>query len=418
MNIYLVEGGIGKHVMFSSLISKLGKNEKIIIVSGYPDIFINHPRVELSVTYDHPGLYDKYIKNSENNILHSEPYYSNYVKGDQHMILSWCRLFGEEYNSTTLPELYTSEEIDKEAKKFSKENGKFIIVQFSGSQSPMNFDQTPYHTNNRFGQIKDYPRVLAQKLINNIKIRWPHFKILNYALPNEEHFRLENCITIEAPFIFYASLLQYCESFVAIDSSLQHFSGNMFLEKKGVVLWGATGPTQLGYSKNINITNSKNNTHPMRPLTRPIGDIINDDGTFWENEDIQCLDIEPEIIIKDLAETLKFNKDIKPSTENIIKTKKKKVDNLPKENTKKEELPSGKEIVQEEKIEEIKDGVDLDPDTRDKLIDLNKKIEQHKKEMIMMSLQCSDIIEIYLNAKGLNGEFVLNDDCTKLVPKL
>ena len=41
MNIYIVQGGIGKHVMFSSLIEKLVEKdgEKIIIVSAYPDLF-------------------------------------------------------------------------------------------------------------------------------------------------------------------------------------------------------------------------------------------------------------------------------------------------------------------------------------------------------------------------------------------
>jgi hypothetical protein len=421
MNIYLVEGGIGKHVMFSALIPQLAKDEKIIVVSGYSDIFEYHPLVEVSVPYDLPGFYDKYIKDTKNNIFHSEPYYSNYIKGDRHMIESWCHLYNLGYDEQIIPELYTMEDFEKEAKKFSEENGKFIIVQFSGSQSPLNFDVTPYHANNRFGQIKDYPRVLAQKLINNIKIRWPHIKILNFALPNEEHFRLENCVSIEAPYFFYNSLLQYCESFIAIDSSLQHFSGNRFLKKKGVVLWGATGPSQLGYSKNNNITNSKDDTHPMRPLTRPVGDIFNEDGSFWENSDIQCLDLEPEVIIRELELTMKFNKDIKPSTKNIIKKKKKKkkkkTKDLPEEVKKNEELSSGKEIIEEEFIEEIKDGIVIDEETKNKLIDLNTKIEFHKKDMIRLSLQCSDIIEIYLNAKRLKGDFVLNDDCSKLVSR-
>lgn len=424
MNIYLVEGGIGKHVMFSSLIPKLAKDEKIIVVSGYSDIFEYHPLVEVSVPYDLPGFYDKYIKDTKNSINHSEPYYSDYIKGNQHMIESWCNLYDLEYDKQTFPEIYIHEDFEKEAKKFSKETGKFIIVQFSGSQSPLNFDQTPYHTNNRFGQIKDYPRVLAQKLVNNIKIRWPHIKILNFALPNEEHFRLENCITIEAPYFFYNSLLQYCESFIAIDSSLQHFSGNKFLEKMGVVLWGATGPSQLGYSKNNNITNSKDETHPMRPLTRPVGDIFNEDGSFWENNDIQCLDLDPEVIIRQLELTLKFNKDIKPSTKNIIKKKKKKTeknvespDEVITEVKKNEKLSSGKKILDEIFEEEIKDGIVIDEDTKNKLIDLNEEIEFHKKDMIRLSLQCSDIIEIYLNAKRLKGDFVLNDDCSKLVPR-
>ena len=86
MNIYIVQGGIGKHVMFSSIIEKLANGEKISIVSAYPDLFKYHPQVEKSVSFHEAGFYDKYIKDTENNVIYHEPYYSNYVKGKTHFI--------------------------------------------------------------------------------------------------------------------------------------------------------------------------------------------------------------------------------------------------------------------------------------------------------------------------------------------
>ena len=120
------------------------------------------------------------------------------------------------------------------------------------------------HINN--SQIKDYPRHLAQELVNKIKDKYPDIAILNYSLPNEASYNLKNCVQIEAPFLFYVALLQYCKTFIAIDSSLQHFAANRHNDKQGVILWGATDPKCLGYKKNINITNRirSGNNRPIK----------------------------------------------------------------------------------------------------------------------------------------------------------
>lgn len=316
MKIYVVQGGIGKHVMFSSLINKLCElnEEKIIVVSAYPDLFKFHPKVEKSATFDTPGFYDEYIKNTDNMIIHREPYISDYVKGNTHLIEQWAKLLGVEYNND-LPDIYVDDFAVEEAERFIKDFPDFILVQFSGGQSPLMIDRNiPFISQ---GQIRDYPRELAQEVVDKLKKVYPKYSIINYALPNEGTYNLEGCEHLESPYLFYVCLLKYCKTYVCIDSSLQHFAAELHNEKKGIVIWGSTDPKCLGYEKNINISNTKK--HPMRPLCSSIGDVRKKDGSDWINEDVKCTHVSPNTIIKHVKECVKINDKIKPSLDNIVK---------------------------------------------------------------------------------------------------
>lgn len=316
MNIYIVNGGIGKHIMFSSIIEKLAATEKIIIVSSYPELFKFHPKVERSSTFYEPGFYDQYIKDTDNNIIYHEPYFSNYVRGKTHFIRELANLHGVDYTDDT-PDIFIDDFAVEEAERFIKNFPEFIITQFSGGQSPINFDRNRPFINT--GQIKDYPGNLAQELVDKIKEKYPTMVILNYALPNEATYNLTGCIQIEAPFLFYVCLLKYCKSFISIDSSLQHFAANRYNIKKGVVLWGTTSPICLGYNKNINLSNKKEKEHTMRPLCSSVGDIFNKDGSPWKPDDIECMNINPSLILDSLNQCIAFNNDIDIDLTNIIK---------------------------------------------------------------------------------------------------
>jgi len=308
MNIFIVQGGIGKHVMFSSLIEKLSEKDgkNIMIVSAYPDLFKYHPKVEVSVNFHEAGVYDKYIKDTDNNVIYREPYLSNYVKGKTHFIEELAALLDVEYDND-LPDIYIDRYAIEEADRFIENFPNFIVTQFSGGQSPINFDVNRPFFNN--GQIKDYPRELAQGIVDKIHQEYPDYKILNYALPNEQSYNLENTIHIESPYLFYIGLLSRCKSYIAIDSSLQHFAANRYNPNKGVVLWGSTSPECLGYSKNENL--SRIDSHTMRPLCNPLGDLFNSDKTPWKHPDIDCMKFDQSLIFDRFVECIAYNENLK-----------------------------------------------------------------------------------------------------------
>lgn len=318
MNIYIVQGGIGKHVMFSSLIEKLSDRdaEKIIIVSAYPDLFKYHPRVEVSATFHEEGFYDKYVNGTNNNIIYREPYFSNYVKGDIHFIKVLAELLEVEYDND-LPDIYVDNFAVEESSRFVENFPNFIVTQFSGGQSPINFDPNRPFIQTA-GQMKDYTRERAQDVVNIIKKDYPDYAILNYALPNESTYNLEHTFHIESPYLFYVSLLNYCKTYIAIDSSLQHFAANRYNKNKGIVLWGSTDPKSLGYEKNVNLSITEE--HTMRPLCNTIGDVFNEDKSPWKHPDLKCMEFDPAFVVDPMDDCIKHNDDL-PNLQltNIVK---------------------------------------------------------------------------------------------------
>jgi len=370
MNIYIVQGGIGKHVMFSSIIEKLANGEKISIVSAYPDLFKYHPQVEKSVSFHEAGFYDKYIKDTENNVIYHEPYYSNYVKGKTHFIEELAKLHSVEY-SNDIPDIYIDDFAAEEAERFLENFPEFIITQFSGGQSPLNMDVNRPFIN--VGQLKDYPRHLAQTVVDKIKEKHKDITILNYSLPNEQTFNLKGTISIESPYLFYVALLKYCKTFISIDSSLQHFAANKYNKKNGVVLWGTTSPISLGYEKNINL--SKDDTHTMRPLCSTIGDVFCEDGSPWKHPDPECMNIDTELILESVEKSITYNSDIEIDTSNIVK------------NT---------------------DMIEVNEKTRNML-------GQIERQMQDLNNQYQTIIQTYIASKDKEGNYNLSKDGKKLI---
>lgn len=373
MNIYVIQGGIGKHVMFSSLIKKLSEKSdgKISIISAYPDLFKFHPNVVKSASFHEPGFYDEYIKDTDNDIIFHEVYYSNYIKGKTHFIEELAKLNDVKYEND-LPDIYVDNFAIEETKRFLENFPKFIVTQFSGGQSPVNFQANqPFF--NQGGQLRDYPRDLAQGLIYKIKEKYPDYTILNYVLPNESTNNLDGTIQIEAPFLFYVGLLKYCDSYIGIDSSLQHFAANRYNTKKGIVLWGSTSPKCLGYEKNINLSNCKE--HTMRPLCAPAGDVFNKDKSYWRHPDPDCMQINPDLILEKLSECFEYNLNVEVNNDNVVKN-----ENM----------------------------IDLDNTTMEKLSEIERKVKY-------LDHQYRTIVDTYVAAHGRCGTYNVSQCGNRLI---
>ena len=135
MNTYIIEGGIGKQVAFSAIIDALVKKdkEKIQVHSPYVDIFGGNTNIKYALDANTIHVLDERILNSQ-NICYCEPYKANFIKGEQHIIQSYCKLFGVKYDEKMRPKMFTDHYKDP-AKKIAGD-GDFIVVQFSGGQAP------------------------------------------------------------------------------------------------------------------------------------------------------------------------------------------------------------------------------------------------------------------------------------------
>ena len=246
LNTYVVEGGVGKCTAFTALIPQLRKKAEVQIYTPYIDCFANNPDVKLVLEETLP-IQDPRIMASD-NIFYCEPYKSNFQFGKQHLIESYCEHHGVEYDKSMTPKLYTEQHKESVNKWLGDNNiGKYIMIQFSGGQSNWNYGSNVQYQN--INPNRNYQPFLAQQVVNMLLEEYKDTAIINCVLPNEPHFM--GTIRCDLHWAQIHEMLKGAETFVAIDSCLNHFSPSA--NKKGVVIWGSTRWTQFGYDQNINL---------------------------------------------------------------------------------------------------------------------------------------------------------------------
>ena len=229
LNTYFVEGGVGKCTAFTAIIPQLKKKSEVQIYTPYIGCFGGNPDVKMAfegtIPLTHPDIM------ASDNLYYCEPYKSNFQFGKQHLIESYCEHHGVKYDKSMLPKLYTEqhkESVDKWLK--TNEIEKYIMIQFSGGQPKWNYGDNVQYTN--INPNRNYQPYLAQQLINMLQEEYPNTAIINCVLPNEPHYL--GTIRCDLHWAQIHEMLKGAETFVAIDSCLNHFSPSA--NKKGVVI--------------------------------------------------------------------------------------------------------------------------------------------------------------------------------------
>jgi len=249
LNTYVIEGGIGKCTAFTALIPKLAEKaeESIQIYTPYIDAFAFNPDVSMAYEQSIP-LTDSRLQASD-NIYYCEPYKSNFALGKQHLIESYCELFGVDYDPSMAPKLYTTH-LRERATEWLEANGvtgKYMIVQFTGGQTPIGWSaNNAYQSHN---PARNYPTFLAQQVISQLRTEYPNVAIIDATLPNEPSYA--GAIKCPEHWAVIHEMLKNAEGFISIDSCMNHFSASA--QKAGVVMWGSTRWTQFGYAHNTNM---------------------------------------------------------------------------------------------------------------------------------------------------------------------
>jgi ADP-heptose:LPS heptosyltransferase len=249
LNTYVIEGGIGKCTAFTALIPKLAEKagQGIQIYTPYIDCFAFNPDVEMAYEQSLP-LTDPRIMASD-NIFYCEPYKSNFVFGKQHLIESYCEHFGVDYDPSMTPKLYTTHLKDRATEWLEKNGvtGKYMLVQFSGGQTPVGWSANNQYASHNPG--RNYPHYLAQQVVSQLKAAYPNVAIIDATLPNEPSY--SGAIKCPEHWAVIHEMLKNAQGFISIDSCLNHFSASA--NKSGVVIWGSTRWTQFGYDHNANL---------------------------------------------------------------------------------------------------------------------------------------------------------------------
>jgi|TARA_R110002020_G_scaffold4517_1_gene19697 hypothetical protein len=245
-DLHIIEGGVGKHLQFTALLDALTVENKLCLNSGYPELFILDKRVASSTTYILQPILDTTHKlfSNYNNIICKDPYKTNFLKGDRHIIDYWAEMYNIE-NVEKIPNFVINEQREIFLQKEILKLGKFILVQFTGGQGVMVED---YNISNSGRNYHD-----GQELINLIKEALPDINIVVFGHSNEPAPLLNTTQSIFIDKLDFMILAKYCLSFISIDSCLQHICSNKSFNKKGIVLWGSSKANMFGYDKNINL---------------------------------------------------------------------------------------------------------------------------------------------------------------------
>jgi len=279
----IIEGGIGKHVMFTALIPKLyEKYGKFNLVSAYPDVFSGYGDY-INVNTEYSNLKKKFVSDVSSEFIFREPYKGNFaLHKNKHLLDAWATELGVVYNGE-LPKIkfdYTSntsitETISKLLDSELKDD--FIIVQFTGGQSPLNFNSDSSYRYNSMIDKRNYPLHYAKYLIRRIKEEYPNLAILDYSLPNE-YPKIDGTVRTTMPYLGYYELAKRAKKVIGIDSSLLHIATAAKADVIG--LYGGIPAWEFGYSNNTNLSNFKG------------GDYSEDNPSY--------IGIDPETILKEI----------------------------------------------------------------------------------------------------------------------
>jgi len=237
--IFQINGGLGKSVMATAVChaikTKYPENE-LIVISSYPDVFINNPNVNKCISHNEiKYFYKDYISGGDFLYFGQEPYLENsYIKQEKNLIETWCELFNLPVTKLQGEMFLTNREMEFYIRKHDIRK-PVMILQTSGASGEMLYNWT-----------RDIPQGLTRAIINYYK---KEYQIL--------HVRKENQISYEdtTPFLdnirAIAVMMAISDKRIMMDSSCQHIAAA--LDKPSNVLWIGTSPNIFGYEIHNNI---------------------------------------------------------------------------------------------------------------------------------------------------------------------
>lgn len=275
-----VDGGLGKHVMFTSILKEFKEKkgyDEIYVISSYFDVFKSCSVVTDAFPPMQGTLYQELVLDPDCDVYWKEPYSNQrFIKKECHLFDAWAEELGFQLSKLADEYCPSLDKIESEfpnvlsmvKEKIKDFNDNYILVQFNGGQSPLspqvdeNGNQIPYNDKQE-GIKRNYFK--GQEIINSLKEKYPETTIIHFALPNEPSY--ENSVKLQLPYLAYRLLAKNAKAVITTDSSLQHLATGV--NNNITVIWGETRPEHFGYKVNQNI--AATNVLNSQPYFKPLG---------------------------------------------------------------------------------------------------------------------------------------------------
>ena len=240
--VFTIEGGIGKCIMATAVCQAIAEqrpDKKLVVVSGYPDVFINNPHVSRALAFGSTQyFYETYIKDKDTEILVHNPYsVTDYIYQRKNLVEIWCNLFGLQYDAKYKPQIFlTQREVDFFAKNFQTDK-PFFAIQTNGGADNQQL---------KYSWARDIPYNVADAVVQHFKDK---YRIIH--IRRQDQLELRDTQTLTASFREIVVFMSMTSKRLLMDSFAQHIAGSLNLPS--TVCWITNSPIVFGYEINNNI---------------------------------------------------------------------------------------------------------------------------------------------------------------------
>jgi ADP-heptose:LPS heptosyltransferase len=248
--IFQIDGGIGKSVMATAVLKAMRKKhtkDYIIVVTSYPDVFINNPNANKVLNFNQlNGIYSNYIMDKDCKVFMADPYTSSdFITEKQHVIKTWCDLYDIPYNGEN-PEIFISQSEKDYFEQFYRLDKPIMVIQPHGGAQNQAL---------KYSWTRDIPQPIMEEVIEYYK---NDYAILH--VKREDQIIYPNTLQALDSFRSIVILLTMSSKRLLIDSSMMHVAAAFNLPS--TICWVGTNPEVFGYSLHNNIVANE----PTKPI--------------------------------------------------------------------------------------------------------------------------------------------------------
>ena len=238
--IFQINGGIGKVIAGTAICASIKAqypDTKLIVVSGYPDVFLGNKNVDRTYAFGQQAyFYKEYIENQEVMLFAHDPYLeAKHIKQEEHLIETWCKLYGLPVTKTVGELFLTQREIDFFSKKFVSDKPIFLMQTNGGAE-----------TDQKYSWARDIPSYVVENVLHEFKEK---YNIVH--IKREDQIGYDGTFAVSDTFRALVILVSLSEKRLMMDSFGQHAAAA--LNKPATVLWVANSPKVFGYDMHTNI---------------------------------------------------------------------------------------------------------------------------------------------------------------------
>jgi hypothetical protein len=249
--IFQINGGIGKSIMATAVCAAIKKKYsklQLIVVAAYPDVFRGNPNVDRILHFGETSyFYKDFIEDglTEELFLHNPYLETKHIYGEEHLIKTWCEMYGLPYDGET-PQLF----ISQREKEFYLRNlnidKPLMVIQTNGGAENQEV---------KYSWSRDIPFITAQEVVNALK---DDYFIMQIRRENQPF--IPHTTTLAASFREMVAVIERSEKRLFMDSFAQHAAAAYKLPS--TVCWIVNSPKVFGYDWNHNIVA---NTYTIEP---------------------------------------------------------------------------------------------------------------------------------------------------------